>query len=86
MCPVYEERQYINMVNHAISRSKLLVFVSCQGCGESFDNNINTIRKWSAAIGRKKSVGLEGFPGEVSKLGGGGKHDTVLCAIAGHKY
>jgi hypothetical protein len=38
--------------------------------GEPFTINMKTIRKRLAAIGRKKSVGPDGVPGEILKLGG----------------
>jgi hypothetical protein len=38
--------------------------------GEHFTININNIRKRLAAIGRNKSIGSEGVPGEILKLGG----------------
>jgi hypothetical protein len=37
---------------------------------ELFTNNINVIRKRLAAIRRNKSIGPDGIPGEVLKLGG----------------
>jgi hypothetical protein len=36
----------------------------------SFNTNINTIRKRLSTIGRKKSVGPDGIPGVILKLGG----------------
>jgi hypothetical protein len=37
---------------------------------EHFTININVIRKRLAAIGRNKSIGPDGIPGEILKLGG----------------
>jgi hypothetical protein len=37
---------------------------------KSFNININIIRKRLSAIRRKKSVGPDGTPGEILKLGG----------------
>jgi hypothetical protein len=37
---------------------------------EHFTININVIRNRLAAIGRNKSIGPEGIPGEILKLGG----------------
>jgi hypothetical protein len=38
--------------------------------GKPFTVNINTLRKRLAAIGRKKSIGPDGVPGVILKLGG----------------
>jgi len=38
--------------------------------GKPFTVTINTVRKGLSAIGRKKSVGPDGIPGEILKLGG----------------
>jgi hypothetical protein len=38
--------------------------------GKPFTVNINIIRKRLSTIGRKKSVGPDGIPGEILKLGG----------------
>jgi hypothetical protein len=38
--------------------------------GKPYTVSINCIRKRLAAIGRKKSVGPDGIPGEILKLGG----------------
>ena len=37
--------------------------------GKPFTISINIIRKWLSAIGRKKSVGPSGIPGEILKEG-----------------
>jgi hypothetical protein len=38
--------------------------------GEHFTTNLNTIRKLLAAIWRNKSIGPDGTPGEILKVGG----------------
>ena len=38
--------------------------------GNPFTVNISIIRKGLSSIGRRKSVGLDGIPGEILKLGG----------------
>jgi len=38
--------------------------------GKPFTISINNVRKHLSAIGRKKSVGPDGIPGEILKLGG----------------
>ena len=38
--------------------------------GKPFTSSIKFIRKLLSAIGRKKSVGADGIPGEILKLGG----------------
>ena len=38
--------------------------------GKPFNINTNLVRKRLSAIGRKKSVGPDGIPGEILKLGG----------------
>jgi hypothetical protein len=43
----------------------------CQfSMGEPFTINMKKVRKRLAAIGRNKSTGSDGFPGEILKLGG----------------
>jgi len=49
--------------------------------GKPFTISINIIRKRLSAIGRKKSVGLDGTPGEMLKLGGE-PHDFIPREIA----
>jgi hypothetical protein len=44
--------------------------IQSMGIGKPFNVSINSIRKRLAAIGRKKSVGPDGVPGEIFKLGG----------------
>ena len=51
---------------HNIPKIKLV------NSGESFIINTKDIRKRLAKIGRNKSVGPDGFPGEILKLGGEG--------------
>jgi len=49
--------------------SSNLEFQSTQP-GNPFTVNISIIRKGLSSIGRRKSVGLDGIPGEILKLGG----------------
>jgi hypothetical protein len=43
----------------------------CQlNMGEPFTINMKMVRKRLAAIGRNKSIGPDGVPGEILKLGG----------------
>jgi hypothetical protein len=46
--------------------------------GKPFTVSVNSIIKRLAAIGRKKSVGPDGIPGEILKLGG----ETMIPYLA----
>ena len=49
--------------------------------GKPFTISANVTRKRLSAIGRKKSVGPDGIPGEVRR----GSHDSIPREIAGYK-
>jgi hypothetical protein len=54
----------------AFSCEQTFLQIQSAHSGELFTININVIRKRLAAIGRNKSIGPDGIPGDMLKLGG----------------